>query len=101
MFSGFASLLDLLEALHRHLPGQLEVRAGRRPEPEHELPRVDLREQLGADLHPQQPEDQAARHEVARDDQPPQPDEPAHGLAITLEEPAEQPRAPRRDAPWA
>ena len=58
---GLRLVLDLLEALHRHLPGQLEVRAGRRPEPEHELPRVDLGEQLGADLQPQQPEDQAAR----------------------------------------
>ena len=58
---GLRLVLDLLQALHRHLPGQLEVRAGRRPEPEHELPRVDLREQLGADLQPQQPEDQRTR----------------------------------------
>ena len=58
---GLRLVLDLLQALHRHLPGQLEVRAGRRPEPQHELPRIDLREQLGADLQAQQPEDQAAR----------------------------------------
>ena len=58
---GLRLLLDLFEALHRHLPGQLEVRARRRPEPEHELPRVDLGEQLGADLQPQLPEDQGAR----------------------------------------
>ena len=56
---GLRLVLDLLEALHRHLPGQLEVRAGRRPEPEHELSRVDLGEQLGADLQAQHPEDQA------------------------------------------
>ena len=58
---GLRLVLDLLQALHRHLPGQLEVRAGRRPEPEHELPRIDLGEQLGADLHAQQPEDQGTR----------------------------------------
>ena len=52
---GLRLALDLLEALDRHLPGQLEVRAGRRPEPEHEFPRIDLREQLGADLQAQHP----------------------------------------------
>ena len=58
---GLRLALDLLEALDRHLPGQLEVRAGRRPEPEHEFARIDLRKQLGADLQAQHPEDQAAR----------------------------------------
>ena len=41
---GLRLALDLLEALDRHLPRQLEVRAGRRPEPQHEFPRIDLRE---------------------------------------------------------
>ncbi len=91
---GLRLVLDLLEALHRHLPRQLEVGARRRPEPEHELPRIDLGEQLGADLHPQQPEDQAARPEIDRHGQPAQPDEPAHRLAINLECPVEQPRFP-------
>ena len=41
---GLGLALDLLEALHRHLPRQLEVRARRRPEPQHEFARIDLRE---------------------------------------------------------
>ena len=92
MFSGFASLLDLLEALHGHLPGQLEVRAGRRPEPEHELPRVDLREQLGADLHPQHPEDQAARR---RD----RPARPASAGGRTSPRPCGRPLRTRANSP--
>ena len=92
MFSGFASFLDLLEAFHRHLPGQLEVRARRRPEPEHELPRIDLREQLGSHLQPQLPEHQGTRRQIDRHHHPAQADEPAHELAINLEKPIEQPR---------
>ena len=45
---GFA--LDLLQALDGHLAGELEVGPGRRPEPQHELARIDLGEQLVADL---------------------------------------------------
>ena len=63
---GLRLALDLLQALHRHLPGQLEIRARRRPEPEHELARIDLRKQLRADLQPQQPENQGARRQIAR-----------------------------------
>ena len=88
---GLRLALDLLQALDRHLPRQLEVRAGRRPEPQHEFPRIDLREQLGADLQAQHPEHQAARHEIDRHRQPAQPDEPAHRPAVDLEEPVEQP----------
>ena len=72
---GLRLALDLLEALHRHLPGQLEVRARRRPEPEHELARIDLRKQLGAEPDAQLPEDQDADDEIARHHQPSQPDE--------------------------
>ena len=57
---GLRFVLDLLQALDGHLPGQLEIRAGRRPEAEHELARIDLRKQLGADLQPQHPPESAA-----------------------------------------
>ncbi len=63
---------------------------GRRPEPQYELARVDLREQLPADLHSQQPQDQGARPDIAQDHPPPQADEPAHRLAISLEHPVEK-----------
>ena len=89
---GLRLALDLLEALHRHLPRQLEVRARRRPEPQHELPRIDLREQLGADLQPQQPEDQRARR---RD----RPAPPASAAGRTSARPCRKPRASGRTAP--
>ena len=88
---GLRLALDLLEALHRHLPRQVEVRAGRRPEPEHELARIHLREQLGADPHPHHPEDQATHREIARYHPPAQPDQPFHGVGIGLQQPVEQP----------
>ena len=62
---GLRLALDLLEALDRHLPGQLEIRAGGRPEPEYELARIDLGEQLGAQLQSDQPEDQPASRQIA------------------------------------
>ncbi len=98
---GLRLALDLLEALHRHLPGQLEVRAGRRPEPEHELARIDLREQLGADLQTQHARGPAARREIARDHQPSQADEPVHDLAINVDATGRTARASPRPAPCA
>ena len=49
---GLCLFFDLLQTLYRHFPGQLEVRPRGRPEPQYELPRIDLGEQLGPDLKP-------------------------------------------------
>ena len=98
---GLRLALDLLEALHRHLPRQLEVRAGRRPEPQHELARIHLREQLGAEPHPHHPEDQATRR-------PGSPGPPTSAGGPTIPRHGHRPRASGRTArasfchaPWA
>ena len=73
-------VLDLLEALQTHLPGQLVARPGRRPEPQHEFPGIDLWEQFGTDLEAQHRQDDATRDEIDRDHQPAEPDEQVHRL---------------------
>ena len=86
---GLGLALDFGQTLHRHLPGQLEVRARRRPEPQHELTGVNLGKELGAHLHAQHPEDQPARRDVSRHHHPAQVHEPVHHLAVDLEHPIE------------
>ena len=89
---GLRLVFDLLQAFHRHLPGQLEIRAGRRPEPEHELPGIDLGEQLGAYLEPQLPENEGTCAEVERDHQPALAYEQAHDLAVAPQHAIKQAR---------
>ena len=67
---GLRLALDLLQTLERHLPRQLEVRAGRRPEPQHELARIDLRKQLRADLQPRPARITHTCHQIDRHRQP-------------------------------
>ena len=50
MFSAPTSSCDLLQDLDPHFARDLEVRAARRAEAEHEFARVDLRKQFGAQV---------------------------------------------------
>ena len=75
MFSGFASCSISSRHFTAICSGQLEVRPGGRPEPEHELARIDLGKQLGAELQAHQPEDQPADRQVAGHHDPAPADE--------------------------
>ena len=90
MLSAPASSSIYFEALDAHLPGQFVVGAGRRPIPQHELARIDLRKQLGAHLQAQQSQNQDASSQVGRNHNPAQAHEPAYGSAINAEQAVEE-----------
>ena len=67
---GAGLLLNHLERLGPDLAGDLEVGAGRGAEADHELARIDLREQFGPEPGAQAPEQRGADNQVGRHHQP-------------------------------
>ena len=85
---GLCFLLDDFQALNRHLPRQLKVRAGRRAEAKHELSGIDLRKKLGTNLQAKSSEHADTCDDVHRDHNPAEGDKPFDKLAINLEQSA-------------
>ena len=92
---------DHVERLLSHLAGQLVVGPLRRPDAELELPRVDPREQLAAQLAAHDDHDGAGRQQVGQHHHATVRDRPVDDPFETVLEPREEPGPARpRSWPW-